>query len=131
MKKRNKILIAIGVLIVSAFSIIVFQLWGMQNRIAADHTQITHVDVSQVLDGRYEGSYSDFLISVHLALTVSGGKITHMEMIEQSSGPGYDALITMDEIITRQSPLVDSLSGATSSSKAIMNAAYRSLTQRP
>ncbi|MGB7055012.1 MAG: FMN-binding protein [bacterium] len=51
-------------------------------------------------------------------------------MTEQRSGPGYEALETIDRIIGAQSPNVDVVSGATGSSKSIMIAVQNALTRK-
>ena len=44
--------------------------------------------------------------------------------------PGYEALATTERIEAAQSPRVEAVSGATSSSRSIMVATYRALTSR-
>jgi uncharacterized protein with FMN-binding domain len=86
------------------------------------------VDLRQIEDGSYTGNFGDFLVSVSVKVTVSGSRITDIEVIDQRCGPGYDALETLDLILEAQSPMVDAVSGATGSSRCIMIAVYRALT---
>ncbi|MBD3368979.1 FMN-binding protein [Candidatus Fermentibacteria bacterium] len=89
--------------------------------------EVGNVDLTEIDDGTYKGSFGEFLVSVELEVTVQNNAITDIEVIDQHSGPGYEALETIDRIIAAQSPEVDALSGATISSQCIMVATYRAL----
>ncbi|MDG5814167.1 hypothetical protein QA601_03690 [Chitinispirillales bacterium ANBcel5] len=104
-----------------------WRLRSMYNNFEAEYQTITHVNLQEVADGVYEGSFGDFLVHVDLQATVSGHKITQLEIIHQESGAGYEALETVDRIIEAQSPRVDAVTKATGSSICIMVATYRAL----
>ena len=88
---------------------------------------LEEVDLEALNDGVYRGEYGDFLVSVELDVEVSDGRIINIHIVDQSSGPGYEALETVDRILEAQSPQVDAVSGATGSSRCIMIAVYRAL----
>ncbi len=90
--------------------------------------RIETVDLQQIEDGVYTGSFGDFLLLVTLDVTVSFNRITDIDILEQRCGPGYDASETVDLILEAQSPCVDAVSGATSSSRCIMIAVYKALS---
>ena len=83
-----------------------------------------------VADGVYPGSFGDFLVSVTLDVTVSDNRITDINIVEQHCGPGYNAEETLDLILEAQSPCVDAVSGATGSSRCIMIAVYKALSDK-
>ncbi len=86
------------------------------------------VNLQEIDDGVYSGSFGDFLVSVSLDVTVSDNRITDIVIVEQNGGPGYEALETLDRILEAQSPVVDAVSGATGSSRCIMIAVYKALS---
>ena len=92
-----------------------------------DSVELTSVDLAQIEDGVYRGEFGEFLVSVTLDVTVEDHKITGIEIIEQNSGPGYEAHEVIDRIIQAQSPDVDAVTGATGSSKCIMIAVHNAL----
>ena len=89
------------------------------------------VDLAMLPDGVYSGSFSDFLLSVTVEVTVADHSIADISVVEQRCGPGYDGLETVDRILEAQDPGVDAVSGATGSSRAIMIAVYRALEGEP
>lgn len=101
----------------------------MENTIDETYASISDIDLTALSDGIYEGSFGEFLVSVDLRVTVSENQITNIEIINQKSGKGYEAHETLQRIIQAQSPAVDAVSGATVSSKSIMIAVYKALTE--
>lgn len=92
--------------------------------------KVETVDLQQIEDGVYQGSFGDFLVSVTLDVTVSDNRITNIDIVEQHSGPGYNASETVDRILEAQNPCVDAVSGATGSSRCIMIAVYKALSDK-
>ena len=127
MKKKIIVTLAViaGVLLVAA---VLFKLrYDRMVRFIEGQT-VEAVDLGTVEDGVYKGTFGDFLLHVELEVTVEDSRITGIEITEQRSGPGYQALETVDRILAAQSPVVDAVSGATGSSRSIMIAVYRALT---
>jgi uncharacterized protein with FMN-binding domain len=127
MKQAVKVFGVIGIVL---FVVIVFfmgRMLLMSNRIQSAYREVSRIDLSVLPDGRYRGAFSDFLLAVELELTVRNGEISSLEILRQECGPGYEALQIVDRILAEQTPLVNTVSGATGSSKAIMSAAYRAL----
>jgi uncharacterized protein with FMN-binding domain len=89
--------------------------------------EITTVDLSKIDDGVYFGEFGDFLVDVKLNVTVCEHQITKIDIIEQRTGGGYEALETIDRIIEAQSPKVDVVTGATGGSMTIMIAVQNAL----
>lgn len=83
---------------------------------------IESVDLQQVSDGTYQGSYSyagsDFLVQV----TVKSRKIDKIDIIKSFTGTKYSiqAQAIIDTIIAHQSLDVDVITGATTTSKAYL-----------
>jgi len=92
--------------------------------------RVEAVNLQEIEDGVYSGSFGDFLVSVTLDVTVTENRITDIEIVEQQGGPGYEAFDTLDRILEAQSPVVDVVSGATGSSRCIMIAVYKALSDK-
>jgi uncharacterized protein with FMN-binding domain len=82
-----------------------------------------------VPDGVYEGEFSSFPDSARVRVTVEGGRIAKVEVLESfGSWIATGAEKTIPErIVTDQSTSVDAVTGATNSSRVIMNAAEEAL----
>jgi uncharacterized protein with FMN-binding domain len=84
-------------------------------------------------DGTYTGSGTGYRGgTTKVSVTVEGGKITKIETISNEDTPKFfnrvEGTIT-SEIISKQSTSVDTVSGATYSSKGIMSAVQNALSQ--
>lgn len=126
MKKVLMILGAIFGLIIIIGAVFLLRAQHMVNAIR--DIEIEHVDLNEVADGVYYGEFSEFLVAVELGVTVRDHQITKIEIIKQRSGPGYEALETIDRIIAVPSPKVDAVTGATGSSKSIVIAVENALS---
>jgi len=82
--------------------------------------QIDDVDLEKVEDGLYMGSYSVFPVSVDVEVEVSNHVITSILITKHDNGQGTPAEVIIDDVILAQSIDVDSISGATYSSKVIL-----------
>jgi len=128
-KKPLRLLLAILPAILIAALFLFRRAEQMENTIDETYASISDIDLTALSDGIYEGSFGEFLVSVDLRVTVSENQITNIEIINQKSGKGYEAHETLQRIIQAQSPAVDAVSGATVSSKSIMIAVYKALTE--
>ena len=82
------------------------------------------LDNTKLIDGEYEGSYSKFPNSARVKIIITDGKISNIIFIKHFASPiGYKAeSVIPKKIIQNQSTDVDAVSGATNSSRVIMNA---------
>ena len=82
-------------------------------------------DLSKVADGVYEGADQGFADEIRVKVTVEDGRITAVEVISINDTPEvYPAAVAEvpDRIVEKQHWKVDATSGATLSSKGIMEA---------
>jgi uncharacterized protein with FMN-binding domain len=87
-------------------------------------------DLAPIADGVYRGNYdlSGVPVKVTLDVTIQNQKIIKIDIVEHSGSPiGKKAEKITDRIIEHQNLDVDSISGATASSKAILKAVENSL----
>lgn len=83
---------------------------------------ISNVDLSTIDDGTYEGSYKTFPITVVLNVTIKDHKIENIKIIKHDTGKGKRAETITNDVIDNQSIEVDTIAGATYSSKVILKA---------
>ena len=87
-------------------------------------------DLTNKPDGVYRGDYdvTKTPVSVVLDVTVSNGRVTQIKIIQHKCSPiGRRAEKITEKIINEQSLSVDTVSGATASSKGILMAVENAL----
>ena len=93
-------------------------------------TPTTEVPKDGYKDGTYQGSGTGFGGTITVQVTVSGGKITEIDIISASGETGSylsNATGVISRILSSQSPNVDAVSGATYSSNGIIQAVQNAL----
>ena len=76
-----------------------------------------------LMDGVYEGKATNWPVKVLARVKIQNQHITSIEIVEHRNGKGSPAEdMIPDRIIEEQSTRVDAVSGATMSSRTIMNA---------
>ena len=81
------------------------------------------VDHPRHLDGVYEGSSMSGPVKVRVRVSIEDQRISNIQLIEHSTWKGKEAeAIIPDRIVQGQSTEVNVVSGATRSSRVIMNA---------
>ncbi len=81
-------------------------------------------------DGTYQGEGQGFAGKIELSVTVEGGQIKTIEVVGNvSDDAAYfnQAKALLDDIIAKQTPQVDTVSGATFSSKGLIQAVQDAL----
>jgi len=132
MKKKHKIIMGIlVVVIIGAY----FGITGFKSYIETIESnldqlidlKISHVDISKVADGTYPGSYKVFPIIAEVKVTVKNHEITGIELVKHRTGQGAPAEIIPSKVVEAQTLEVDTVSGATYSSKVILKAIENAL----
>ncbi len=85
-------------------------------------------DFSAVPDGRYLGSFDGGLVKAEVELYASGGAITDIRLLRHDCGKGKPAELIVDRVVEAQSLRVDTVSGASYSSKVILRAIENAIT---
>ena len=122
-KRRSSILIIILAIIV----LIIIVMTGIYIKTQSDlkdlsTMEIQDIDLSKIEDGNYEGSYNVFPISVKVNVFVKNHEITDIKILKHTNGQGDPAEKITELILKSQSLKVDTISGATYSSKVIIKA---------
>jgi uncharacterized protein with FMN-binding domain len=93
-------------------------------------TQVTggRVDHARLQDGTYEGSYMGGPNKALVQVTIKNSNIVHIEILQHLAWRGRIAEAPIvARIIASQSTSVDAVSGATNSSRVIMNAVQKAI----
>lgn len=94
---------------------------------AVKDLKIGSIDLSKIPDGEYTGSCNVDFISVKVIVTVKNHKIENINLAEHKNGRGKAAEVITDKVLDSQSLQVDTVSGATNSSKVILKAIENAL----
>ncbi|AEF85315.1 FMN-binding domain protein [Treponema primitia ZAS-2] len=92
-----------------------------------DKLQPLMPDLQGKADGAYRGSYKAFPVSVILDVEVKDTALTNITIIKHFNGRGSKAEKIIETVLAKQSVEVDTVSGATASSKVILKAIENAL----
>jgi uncharacterized protein with FMN-binding domain len=89
--------------------------------------EIRTPDIMRIQDGVYNGTFDAVFIFADLDVVVNGGRITEILINEHYNDRGATAEAILDDVIVRQTLDVDTVSGATNSSKVLLKALENAL----
>ncbi len=102
-----------------------YLIWGMDDVLGA---QIGEVDIQALPDGVYEGSYRNSRWSNSVEVSVSGGRIAGVNVVDDLAFKLEEPREQlMQRVLEEQSVDVDAVSGATATSKAYLMAIHDAL----
>jgi uncharacterized protein with FMN-binding domain len=84
--------------------------------------EIADVSLASVRDGAYEASQENDPITAKVRVEVKAGRIESIGLLAHGHGPKKGADAIVDAVVAAQSLKVDSISGATLSSKVVLKA---------
>jgi uncharacterized protein with FMN-binding domain len=91
-------------------------------------TEIRDVDLGKISDGSYTGTFSQGYFDCQVKTTVKDHKIINIEVIRnKKTRYAQMAEGVIDSILQKQTPNVDAVTGATTTSRALMKAVENSL----
>jgi len=124
MKKRVIALVGALVLIAGLFFGGRLLLDTMRYRRLISEIELRLPDLTQIQDGTFNGAFDAILVSANLDVTVENHRIIGIVINEHHHGRtnAVEVEIVIDDVILTQSLDVDTVSGATNSSKVILNA---------
>lgn len=126
--KRKRVLIAIFIVLLA----VVFGMIGAKSYIGGSLERlagmdIPDVDLSKVGDGIYFGSCNVFPVGAKVEVTVSSHRITGIKLLSHANGQGRPAEVIPVKVVEAQTLKVDTVAGATYSSKVILKAIKNAL----
>ncbi len=90
--------------------------------------ELSEIHPETLPDGTYSGSYDVVLITAEVEVEVSDGMIREIHLVHDHDR-GARAEVVVQRVIENQSLNVDTVSGATDSSRVILKAIEKALTQ--
>lgn len=88
---------------------------------------VHNIDVKGIADGTYTGDCNVGYIYAKVQVKVENGSITSVELLEHRTERGQNAESIVDNVVKEQKIDVDTVSGATNSSKVILKAVENAL----
>lgn len=129
---KKKIALGVIVIIIIIAVITVIKVKDINNNLAAlNDLIIAEVDLSEIEDGVYYGSYTVLPVSAEVKVTVNNHIITEVEIIKHMNGQGKGAEALAEKVVEEQTLQLDVISGATYSSKVILKAIENALKSEP
>lgn len=129
-KKLNKKYIKWSVAIVVVIVVIILGSYMISVKKYQDTVKnmtFSEVDIKEIPDGTYEGDCNVDYIYAKVQVTVQGGIIKNIDLVEHKNDKGAAAESIVDDVIEQQSLDVDVVTGATNSSKVIKKAVENAL----
>ncbi|MDD4096240.1 MAG: FMN-binding protein [Oscillospiraceae bacterium] len=125
MKKGLKIfLIVIAILFILIGLTLAAALPGLKEVTDLD---IESVDLTQIPDGSYTGSYDSFRWSTSVKVTIMDHRITDIQSVKIQDGRDSLTEDLKEKVLSEQTADVDAVSGATASSNAYLKAIENAL----
>lgn len=126
MKKGVKLLIVV-VATICVLVAIVFVGANIYSKKTIANINVQTTDINGIMDGVYMGNYEVSPVKVSVQVTVHSEKIVDIVILDHKNGLGKKAESIIQNIIEQQSLEVDTVSGATMSSIAILKAIENAL----
>lgn len=83
---------------------------------------IKDVALNSAKDGVYSGEYNTTLVKVIVKVNIKDNSIEEVKIVKHQCGKGKKAESVVDKVVQKQSLKVDTITGATYSSKVILKA---------
>lgn len=96
---------------------------------AVDGITVSGDAIGGVADGTYQGECDVDFIRVKVSVTVENGAVAGITLLEHRNGRGAPAEKILEDIVARQRVDVETVAGATNSSKVIQKAVENALMQ--
>lgn len=95
-----------------------------------ENLNLDNINLSQIKDGKYIGSCNVGYIYAKVSVVVQNNKIITINLIEHRTEKGKPAEKITNDVILNQTTKVDTVSGATNSSKVILKAIENALNKK-
>lgn len=131
LSKKKVILLILGlIIIILAIKGVAYYNDLKTYREQVDDITISQMNLFQIPDGVYQGSYEVKWVAAEVKVIVKNNKIVHIELLKHKNGRGQAAEVITQKVIEEQSLGVNVISGATSSSKVILKAIEKALKSK-
>lgn len=128
--KMKKVILGVVIftaVVIAAGSIVVSNLEKNLDELTT--MEIKDVDLSEVKDGTFTGYYQVLPVDAKVEVTVENHVIKNIKLVEHGNGKGQAAEVIPQMVVEAQSLEVESVSGATYSSRVILKAIEKALIE--
>ncbi len=115
-----KIIISLCVVGICLYGVYLYKIHKYKNEVKK--IQIAEVKLEDIPDGEYDGTCDVGIIKASVNVRVKNHEIEDIKLVEHINGKGKKGEAVIEEVIKKQSLKVDTISGATNSSKVILKA---------
>ena len=122
---KNKI--AAVILLVAVSGGVTYYASFLSYKNTVDNIEITDMTAEGVSDGTYEGECDAGFVRARVKVTVKEEKIVDIVLAEHKNDRGKRAEKVVDEVLAERTTDVETVSGATNSSRVILQAIERAL----
>ncbi|MGM9584595.1 MAG: FMN-binding protein [Faecousia sp.] len=129
MKRIGKILLVMGCIIGIAVCCLGLAMKKQVSRMYEQLDAAAVIAPEYVADGTYEGTAEPPLVKVTVAATVENHTLKDIQLLRHENGKGAPAEAMLPEMLSKNTSEVDTVSGATMSSKAIRAAVRDALAK--
>jgi len=91
--------------------------------------KINNVDLNKVKNGIYKGEHDLKFIKAVVKINVKDHKIVALDLLEHKNARGKKAVVIPEKVMEAQSMDIDTVTGATNSSKVILKAIENALSK--
>ena len=109
------------------FGFVSFNVFSAQIVKDASTLENTFIEVKNIPDGSYKGHSELGPVIVDVNVIIKDGKIKNIELLKHQNGFGNAANSIVENMVQKNTYNVDAISGATVSSKVIINAVNNAL----
>ena len=121
---KKLLIITLGIFI---FGIVSFKVFSAKIVKDASALENTFIEVKNIPDGSYKGHSELGPVIVDVNVIIKDGKIENIELLKHQNGFGNAANSIVKNMVQKNTYNVDAISGATVSSKVIINAVNNAL----
>lgn len=129
MKKVGRILLVMVCVIGIVVGCIAFMMKKQVSRMVEQLDSVAVVALNDVEDGTFSGTAETPLVKVAVEVTVENHTLKEIRLLRHESGQGAPAEAMLPEMLGQNTSEVDTVSGATLSSKAIRAAVRDALAK--
>lgn len=125
--KKIVIIVVTIMVLIGGFFGVKYLISVQQYQTAIKELKIANVDLTKVNDGKYTGSCDTGFVGATASVTVKNHKIMDITLLRHKTERGKPAEVIPSKVVEAQSLQVDTITGATNSSRVILKSIENAL----
>jgi uncharacterized protein with FMN-binding domain len=122
--KKKLLLVALAFVIIVAYNFYTVD----KELEEISNSTILDFDFTSLADGVYHGIFETKILAAEVEVVIENEEIVEIRLIRHDHGRGEEAEKITEHVVTEQSLMVDTIAGATISSKVILKAIENAVT---